>query len=193
MTHRGKTATLSLCALMAALTVVGAYIKITIGQVPITLQTLFVYLSGNILTPGFAAAAQGTYLICGLIGLPVFTMGGGPASVLQPTFGYLISFPIASMIISKIIGMQQAKSNHKNVHTITVQRIILANAIGGALIFTIGVLYLYLNLNFITDNTISLKTALWIGFIVFIPGEIIKVILAAIMSNKLNKHFLTTR
>ena len=103
MTHRSKTTRLSICALLAALTVVGAYLRITIGQVPITLQTLFVYLSGNILTPGFAAAAQGSYLLCGLIGVPVFTTGGGPAAVLQPSFGYLISFPIASFIIAKII------------------------------------------------------------------------------------------
>jgi biotin transport system substrate-specific component len=32
------------------------------------------------------------YLICGLAGLPVFALGGGPWYVFSPTFGYLMGF-----------------------------------------------------------------------------------------------------
>ena len=34
------------------------------------------------------------YLALGLVGLPIFSSGGGPAYVLQPSFGYIIGFAI---------------------------------------------------------------------------------------------------
>lgn len=69
-------------AMFTSLTSLGAYISIPLGEVPITLQTLFVLLSGLILGHKLGALSQLTYLILGLIGLPIFsTFSGGLQSV----------------------------------------------------------------------------------------------------------------
>ena len=38
------------------------------------------------------------YIAMGLIGLPVFTQGGGIGYVLMPSFGYLLGFPVGALV-----------------------------------------------------------------------------------------------
>lgn len=85
--------------LFAALTAVGAQISIPIGEVPITLQVLFVLLSGTILGARLGALSQLVYIIAGVVGFPVFAnQTGGLVVLYGPTGGYLIAFPIAAGI-----------------------------------------------------------------------------------------------
>ena len=91
-----STKSLILCSLFAALIAVGAFIKIPIPVVPFTLQVLFTTLAGLLLGPKLGAISVGIYLLIGLIGIPVFTQGGGPSYIFQPTFGYLIGFLIGT-------------------------------------------------------------------------------------------------
>ena len=65
--------TMTLSALFAVLTAVGAFIRIPFPLVPITLQTFFVFLSGALLGSRAGALAQVLYLGMGLIGLPIFS------------------------------------------------------------------------------------------------------------------------
>ena len=91
-----------LVALFAALTAAGAFIKIPIPYVPFTLQFLFCALAGILLGAKLGGLSQISYVAMGLIGIPVFTEGGGPAYIFQPTFGYLIGFIMGSYVIGKI-------------------------------------------------------------------------------------------
>jgi biotin transport system substrate-specific component len=84
------------CALLTAL---GAQVRIPLPwtPVPLTLQTFFVPLAGAALGPGLGAASQALYLALGLLGVPVFAGGAaGPATLLGPTAGYLVGFPLAA-------------------------------------------------------------------------------------------------
>ena len=76
-----STKSLILCSLFAALIAVGAFIKIPIPVVPFTLQVLFTTLAGLLLGPKLGAISVGIYLLIGLIGIPVFTQGGGPSYI----------------------------------------------------------------------------------------------------------------
>ena len=76
----------------AALMVVGAYIKVPIGPVPIVLSNMFVLLAGLVLGTRWGLAAVAVYLLLGFVGLPVFSSGGGPAYFVGPTGGYLIAY-----------------------------------------------------------------------------------------------------
>jgi biotin transport system substrate-specific component len=55
------------------------------------------------------------------------------------------------------------------------------------IIFLCGVTYLYLNVNFIIEKGLSWKEALWVGFLVFLPGDILKVTAASVLATKLRK------
>ena len=72
-----KTRELVLCALFTALTAVGAFIKIPVPVVPFTLQFLFTMLAGLLLGGRLGAISVGAYAVLGLLGLPIFTEGGG--------------------------------------------------------------------------------------------------------------------
>ena len=78
---------LSLMALFAALTAVGAFITIPVPPVPFSLQIFFAILAGALLGSRQGAMSIVIYLLLGLCGLPVFTKGAGLSYLLQPTFG----------------------------------------------------------------------------------------------------------
>ena len=88
-----KTRSLILAALFAALTAIGAFLKIPLGALSLTLQFLFTAMAGVLLGPRWGAASQAVYVALGLAGLPVFTMGGGLGYVFQPSFGFLLGLP----------------------------------------------------------------------------------------------------
>ena len=100
---RSITQDVAVCGLFAALTAVGAFMKIGIpvgaDTMNFTLQWLFVLLAGLLLGSRRAFRSVATYLITGLIGFPVFARGGGPAYLLRPTFGFLLGFALAAWAI----------------------------------------------------------------------------------------------
>lgn len=81
-----KIRDLILVAMFAALTAIGAFIKIPIPYVPFTLQFLFCAFAGMILGARLGALSQIIYVAIGLAGIPVFTEGGGIGYVFKPTF-----------------------------------------------------------------------------------------------------------
>lgn len=93
-----KTQKLVLCALFAALIAAGAFIQIPIPVIPLTMQFLFTNLAALTLGKRWGAASAGVYVSLGLLGLPVFTGGGGIGYVLRPTFGYLIGFIVGNYV-----------------------------------------------------------------------------------------------
>ena len=89
-------------ALFAGLTAVCGLIRIPFFPVPVTMQTLAVFLSGYFLGRKQGAISQVVFLFSGLAGLPVFSQGGGLGYVLQPGFCYLLAFPAAAFFIGQI-------------------------------------------------------------------------------------------
>ena len=65
---------ITVTAMFVALTIVLSQIAIPLPftDVPLSLATLAVFLSGAVLGPARGAAAQGIYVVMGLAGLPVF-------------------------------------------------------------------------------------------------------------------------
>ena len=130
------------------MTAAGALIKIPLWPVAITLQTFFVILSGIILGPRYGALSQLVYIIIGLLGLPVFSGGGGLAYLMQPSFGYLIGF-----VISTSGGGGHCEK--QGPHHISVFMAALA---GTLVIYCIGIPYLaaYMHLVLKKPDAISL-------------------------------------
>ena len=79
-------------AVFTALITVGGLISVSIpfAQVQLSFQVVFVVMAGLCLGGRDGALAVLVYIAMGLIGLPVFTQGGGIGYVLMPSFGYLL-------------------------------------------------------------------------------------------------------
>ena len=89
---------LILCSLFAALCAIGAFIKVPLAWLPITLQTFFSTLAGLLLGKKWGTVSVVVYLLLGLIGLPIFTQGGGIGYVTKPTLGFLLGLAPATFV-----------------------------------------------------------------------------------------------
>ncbi|MDO9508296.1 MAG: biotin transporter BioY [Thermovirgaceae bacterium] len=172
---RFSARTMTLTALFAVLTAVGAFIRIPFPLVPMTLQTLFVFLSGALLGSRGGALSQVLYVGMGLIGLPVFTGGGGPQYILHPTFGYLLGFIAGAWVIG-FISERFEKPPFL---------VYLAACFSGTLvIYAVGTAGLYLNLNFIAGKEATLRQVIDFGVIPFIAGDILKILGTAVLASR---------
>lgn len=171
-----NTKEMILVALFAALTAVGAFIKIPLGTVPITLQLLFTALAGIMLGSKLGALSQLVYMIIGLLGVPVFAGGtGGLTTVISPSFGYVIGFVLGAYVIGKIAEGQINPS---------LIRLFIASIAGVIVIYAIGVPYLYFIMNNVAGKSMTFANALKFGLVVFIPGDLLKCVIATALGVK---------
>jgi biotin transport system substrate-specific component len=163
-------------SLLAALICVSSYIIVPLpfSPVPLTAQSLAVMLAGSLLSPLQTFVTVMLFILLGTIGLPVFAGGAsGPGVLLGPTGGYLVGFLVGAVIISLL------KSN-----TPGILRYWIANLIGGLIVvYAIGVPWL----SRVTGMT--LDKAFMVGALPFLPGDLIKVFLAASLAWKLAPQF----
>ncbi len=143
-----------------------AQIKIMpFGLVPITGQTFAVLMIGAVLGAKRGALAVLAYLAQGVAGLPVFATMSGPAALFGPTGGYLLGFAPAAYVT----GLLAERGWDRRFGTT-----VLAMALGNLVIYTSGLA----QLGCLTGmSTTVLKT----GLLVFIPGDMVKIALAAIL------------
>ena len=159
-----KTRDLVLTALFAALTAVGAFIKIPIPYVPITLQFMFCAFSGLLLGAKLGALSQGIYVGLGLAGLPIFTAGGGIGYIFNPTFGYLLGFILCAFVIGKV------SERIKKISIINMFAVVL---LGLFIVYLIGVPYLYGIFNLYIGSHKTITWVLYNGFVLTIWKDII--------------------
>ena len=164
---------------MTALTACGAFIKIPLPYVPLTFQTLFVYLSGALLGARLGALSQAVYVILGLTGIPIFAGGGGPAYVLRPTFGYLIGFIAGAYLIGRIV--------ERSLRRVSYPRMLLAMGIGLSAVYLFGLTYFYLNIHLVAGKHLSLWNIVKIGCILPLPGDLLKILAAAYLATRIRR------
>lgn len=170
---------LSLISMFTALTAIGAFISFPVGPVPITLQSLFVILSGLVLGSKLGALSQLVYILLGLVGIPIFAgFTGGIQSILSPSFGFIIGFVFASFLSGLIIESNLIKLNKK---------IWLAAFIGTITMYLFGLPYMYYILNVILGKGLSFMQVFNMGCLLFLPGDALKFILASIVGLRLLK------
>ncbi len=160
----------------AFLTAVGAQVAIPTPPfgLPVTLQTLMVLLAAMALGPRLGFASMALYLVTGIIGIGVFAEGeAGIAVLLGQSGGYLIGFlvcqPIAHYLIKKRDGSIRGWL-----------ALFLAGIAVHLVVFAIGVPWLWW-IHQVDDvgGPLSWPLAIKYGFVVFIPGILIKSGLAA--------------
>ncbi|MCD6166788.1 biotin transporter BioY [candidate division KSB1 bacterium] len=176
---------LLLAALFAALTFVGAQIRLPMVPISFTLQVLFVLLSGNLLGSRLGGLSQLLYLFIGLAGLPVFAGGGGLGIILSPSFGYLCAFPVAAFVAGKNFPVARVEMNNNHHRGKILVSVLLRNCFAISVIYVIGATYLYFIQNLYWRVNFSLRQVLWFGILIFLPGDLLKAVLAALITERL--------
>jgi biotin transport system substrate-specific component len=147
----------------AALTGMAAQILIPLPNtpVPITLQTFTVLLSGAALGPVRGGLAMALYVVAGSLGVPWFAEGNSGVSF--PTFGYLVGFVVASVVVGALArrGLDR-----------TVLGTLGIMVLGNVIIYAFGVPWLALSLG------VDLAEALSLGAWPFLIGDALKIALA---------------
>lgn len=167
------TRLLILTALFAALTAVGAFLRLPLGAMSITLQFLFTALAGTLLGPKWGAVSQAVYVALGLVGLPVFTMGGGLGYLLQPSFGFLLGLIPAAWVVGRL--------------TQGGAGVAPAALAGLAALYLVGLPYMGLILNAYLDKGLSALTVVETGMLVYLPGDLVKIAAVAAVTPPLRR------
>lgn len=171
-----KTKTIAYVSLFAALTAVGAFIKIPIPYIPFTLQIVPVYLAGALLGPRIGMLSQLVYITIGLIGVPIFTEGGGIGYIFKPTFGYLLGYMAGAFTNGYIIQKLQLKR---------LFSIFLANFSTLIIVYIFGCTWLYGIMKWIIEKPLSVTDTLLYGMILPVPGDLLLCFLCAVLIYRL--------
>lgn len=181
--RRVSTTDLALIAVFAAVIAVFAMLPaIPVGPlgVPITLQTLAVGLCGLVLGPWRGAAAVLLYLAVGLVGIPVFAEFSGGLGVLAgPSAGYLLSFPLAALLIGFL-----ARIAVRRLSGARLWAALVVCALAGSFVFVhpLGILGMSVNAG------LPLSAA-FLADLVYWPGDLVKCVVAALIAATVHRAF----
>ena len=210
---RSKLYSYLLCALFAALTAIFSQIMIPLPftPVPINLALLAVWLCGIVLGAKRGAISILVYILLGAIGVPVFHgFMGGIGVLAGPTGGYIVGYLPAVVIFgflyNRYIGVINYNSNNhdsnKNIsytanynsngnkhnkqnHQKPVIRILQTIAIG---LPALAACYMVGTVWFVITTGTNVLAALMMCVIPFVPGDIIKLVIAGAVALSLKKH-----
>ena len=151
-------------------------ITIPFIPVPITMQTLGVMLAGGVLGAKRGGLSLLLFLALVIIGVPLLSGGrGGIGSLIGPGGGYILAWPVAAWAIGYL--------TEKTWHTLTLTKVILYNIIGGIIIIYLGgVTYLSFMSNLPWTSTA-------VSSLVFLPGDLIKVVISSAITIKLKSSY----
>ena len=166
-----KTRSLILTALFAALTAVGAFLKIPFPLSAITLQFFFTAMAGTLLGKKYGALSQAVYVLLGLVGVPIFALGGGFSYIFQPTFGFLLGLIPSAWVIGSL-----AK------RPLTFWRSVVAMLAGLAVLYAIGVPYMALIANAYLGKGLTFWQVLKNGMLIYLPGDMLKIAAGSALS-----------
>ena len=173
-----KAKDISLIAIFSAIIVICSLVTIP-SIVPFTLQTFAIFLCLNILGAKKGIISILIYIFLGVVGLPVFSgFNGGIGALLNVTGGYIIGFIFSALIYGLITS-----SFHKKPKKIIN---LIASFSGLIVCYIFGTLW-YILLFIKNGDTISFTSALTICVLPFIIPDILKILLALSISEKINK------
>lgn len=180
-TKKLTTYQLTLTAVMAAVICVLSPISIAIpvSPVPISLGSMAVYLAVTVLGMKLGTLSCLIYLLLGLVGLPVFAGGSaGAAKLFGPTGGYLIGYLFLALIAGAFVG-RFAENKWKNIAFAALGMIL-----GTIVLYALGTAWLAYSAG------MDFQAALWAGVIPFIPGDLVKMVIAVLLGSAVRGRLL---
>lgn len=168
---------LILSAFFAALIAIGGFIKIPMPGIPFTLQFLFTNFAALLLGKKYGAFSCFIYMALGLIGLPIFTQGGGFGYLLKPSFGYILGFIAGAYVCGLVVEKAKVKS---------FKTYILASVLNMLTVYIIGMAYFAMIMGVYMGQPKSLGYIVVYCGLVFIPGDLLSGILSSALCKRLS-------
>ena len=164
---------MAVTALMAAVLCVLGPLSVPIGAIPISLSNFVICLAAWLLGARFGTLSVAIYLAIGLVGVPVFSgYGAGIAKLAGPTGGYLVGY----LLMAFIGGLFIEKSKGQPV--VSAVGLIL----GDAACYVLGTIW------FMILTGADLVSALGWCVLPYLPGDAVKIVLAAVLTMQLDKR-----
>lgn len=162
-----KVKSLIYCSLGACLIAIGAQLTIILPMtiVPVTMQTLVVYILSCLYERKLAILSCLIYLLLGAVGLPVFAgFSSGLFTLIAPTGGYLLGLPIMAGVIARLKKQK-----------------IFALILGTMVCYTLGTIW------FMISMKMPLFPSLTLCVFPFIIGDTFKIILTYLITKRIKK------
>ena len=160
--------------MMTAVTAVCSWITVP-AAVPFTMQTFAVFCTVLLLGGKGSLLSITTYIVLGAVGVPVFSgFKGGLGVLLSNTGGYLIGFifiPILCIAAEKVFGDRLIPQ-------------IATLLLGLIVCYAFGTTWFI----HVSTNAVSLKQAMKWCVIPFIIPDLIKLVLAVVLTSRVKKH-----
>ncbi|MDR2884445.1 MAG: biotin transporter BioY [Deferribacteraceae bacterium] len=166
----------ALIGVFTALIAVSAFIRIPTPIMPLSMQIFMMILTPMLIGARSSFLAILLYIFLGLIGLPVFVSGGGPAYVLQPSFGFLIGYLVSS-IPNGLIAAKIGK----------LWGYYASGMVAIIIIYLFGITVFWLNMNHVQGKEMSLPVSVAVVASPFIVSDLIKLAAAGLIAAKLRK------
>ena len=175
--QRSKTYDIVYIAVFAVIMAICSWISIP-AAVPFTLQTFGVFIAVGVMGGTRGSLSVLVFILLGAIGIPVFANFSGGIGVLAgPTGGYIIGFLFSALLMWAMEKLPGKKSVMQIVSMIA--GLIVCYAFG-----TVWFVIVYGRMN----GHIGFTAALASCVVPFIIPDIIKIVLAYVLSRKLRKY-----
>ena len=128
-------------------------------------------MAGTLLGKKYGALSQAVYVLLGLVGVPIFALGGGFSYVFQPTFGFLLGLIPSAWVIGSLAR-----------RPLTFWRSVTAMLAGLAVLYAIGVPYMALIANAYLGKGLTFWQVLKNGMLIYLPGDMLKIAAGSALS-----------
>lgn len=163
-------------ALLLALIIIGGKLQIPLPYFDYyTLQFTFVLLAAVVLPMRYALLSVGGYVLLGLLGLPIFAVGGGISYILRPSFGYLLGFVMTTIVLVYICSKKRPQ---------TMKQYYVLNLIGIVITYIFGLTYKALILTYYLNEAIPFWTIFMSALAFDIPADLIMIFFLSIAEVK---------
>lgn len=163
---------LTLCALFTALIAVCAQIQLSLPMIPLSLALFAIHLSGSVLGWKYGSLSVIAYIVLGVVGVPVFAgFQGGPGVLFGKTGGYIIGYLLCAFVVGLLAGRWGRQ----------FWKLCASMTLGLAVCYAFGTVW------FMALMHMPLWESLLACVIPFLPGDAVKIALAAWVCGRLQK------
>lgn len=175
MKNKSKVYQMTIIGVMAAVICILGPLSIPIGLVPISFTNLAIYFALYTLGMKKGTISYFIYVLIGFVGIPVFSnFSSGPAKLLGPTGGYIIGFVFMAIIAGYFIDKYFDKW----------YMCFIGMVLGTAVCYAFGTTWLAFQAGLTAGKALSL------GVIPFIPGDLVKILVATFIGPQIRKRLI---